>query len=70
MGQQEFDDFKQRIKEWIDTHLEEYDCFEETMNRKDNAGYRKILRKAFSLVPKYRKLLRQKVNICIILIII
>lgn len=62
MGQQEFDNFKQRIKEWMDTHPEEYDCFEEIMNRKDNAGYRKILSKAFSLVPKYRKLLRRKVN--------
>ena len=52
MGQQEIDD----------THPEEYDSFEETMNRKDNAGYQKILRKAFTLVPEYRKLLRQKVN--------
>ncbi|WP_366521796.1 DUF6043 family protein [uncultured Proteiniphilum sp.] len=31
MGQQEFKDFKQRIKEWMDTYPEEYDCFEETM---------------------------------------
>lgn len=62
MSQQDFDNFKQRIKDWMDAHSEEYDCFEEEMNRKDNAGYQQILTKAFSLVPKYQKIIRKRVN--------
>ncbi|WP_085537442.1 DUF6043 family protein [Massilibacteroides vaginae] len=62
MAQQDFDNFKQQIKDWMDAHPEEYDCFEEEMNRKDNAGYQQILRKAFSLVPKYQKIIRKRVN--------
>lgn len=62
MSQQEFDNFKQRIKDWMDSHPEEYDCFEEEMNRKDNEGYQNILTMAFSLVPKYQKVLRKRMN--------
>jgi len=62
MSQQEFDNFKQRIKDWMDSHPEEYDCFEEEMNQKDNIGYQKILRMAFSLVPEYQKILGKKMN--------
>ncbi len=62
MAQQEFDNFKQRIKDWMDSHPEEYDCFEEEMNRKDNAGYQKILTLAFTLVPKYQKIVQKRAN--------
>lgn len=62
MSQQDFDNFKQQIKDWMDSHPEEYDCFEEEMNRKDNAGYQQILTKAFSLVPKYQKITRKRIN--------
>lgn len=62
MSQQEFDNFKQRIKDWMDSHPEEYDCFEEEMNRKDNAGYQKILTAAFALVPQYQKIVRKRIN--------
>jgi oligoendopeptidase F len=62
MSQQEFDNFKQRIKDWMDSHPEEYDCFEEEMNRKDNEGCQNILTIAFSLVPKYQKVLRKRMN--------
>ena len=53
MSQQDFDNFKQRIKDWMDSHPDEYDCFEEEMNDKDNVGYQKILSLAFRLVPQY-----------------
>ncbi len=62
MAQQEFDNFKQRIKNWMDSHPEEYDCFEEEMNRKDNAGYQKIITLAFTLVPKYQKIIQKRAN--------
>ena len=62
MSQQEFDNFKQRIKDWMDSHPEEYDCFEEEMNRKDNSGYQKILTMAFTLIPKYQKDIQKRAN--------
>jgi hypothetical protein len=34
MPQQDFDNFKKRLKEWKETHPEEYDLFEEEMNRR------------------------------------
>jgi hypothetical protein len=62
MGQQEFDNFKQQIKDWMDAHPEECDCFEEEMNQRDNGGYQTILTKAFDLVPKYQKIIRKIAN--------
>ena len=62
MSQQEFDNFKQRIKDWMDNHPEEYDCFEEEMNLKDNTSYQKILTMAFTLVPRYQKIIQKRAN--------
>jgi len=62
MGQQEYDNFKQGLKDWMNIHPEEYDCFEETMNSRDDSGYQKILFKAISLVPQYKKILRKRAN--------
>ncbi|MDR3327339.1 MAG: DUF6043 family protein, partial [Prevotellaceae bacterium] len=62
MGQQEYDNFKQSLKDWMDTHPEEYDYFEAEMNGQDALGYQKILHKAIKLVPQYRKALLKKAN--------
>jgi hypothetical protein len=62
MSHQEFDTFKQKLKDWMDSHPEEYDCFEAEMNRKDNAGYQKILSMAFTIVPQYKKIIKKKSN--------
>jgi hypothetical protein len=62
MSHQEFDNFKQKLKDWMDSHPEEYDCFEAEMNRKDNAGYQKILSMAFTIVPQYKKIIKKKSN--------
>jgi len=32
MSQQEFGNFKQRIKDWMASYPEEYDCFEKELN--------------------------------------
>ncbi len=61
MSQQEFDNFKKKIKDWMDSHPEEYDCFEEQMNRKDNAGYQQILMTAFMIAPQFETMIR-KIN--------
>ena len=62
MGQREYDDFKRRLREWMDSHSDEYVNFESAMNAKDDTGYRKILHAAVKLVPSYRKLLCSKAN--------
>ena len=62
MPQKDFDDFKQRLKDWKETHSDEYDLFEEEMNSRDFVGYQKILNFATSLVPAYQKFINKKVN--------
>ena len=62
MGQQEYENFKQRLREWMENHPDEYARFEDAMNSKDDSGYRKILFEAVRLVPQYKKLLRKKAN--------
>ncbi|GAB6013069.1 DUF6043 family protein [Viscerimonas tarda] len=62
MGQQEYNNFKQRLKEWKETHPEEYNLFEEEMNGRDAVGYQKILNLAVTLVPAYQKFINQKAN--------
>lgn len=43
LQQQDFDNFKHRLKEWKETHPNEYNLSEEEMNGKDASGYQKIL---------------------------
>lgn len=54
--------FLQEIKSWKESHIEEYDLFEEYMNRKDNAGYDKIFQLATSVIPKYKSAISRKLN--------
>jgi hypothetical protein len=62
MAQQDFDNFKQRLKDWKEAHPDEYDLFEEEMNSKNAIGYQKIMNFAIALVPAYKKLIKQKAN--------
>ncbi|MDU1906704.1 MAG: DUF6043 family protein [Dysgonomonas sp.] len=62
MGQQEFESFKQNLKDWMDSHQDEYDLFEEEMNRKDSAVYQMIMSKAMTVVPQYEKIIKQRIN--------
>jgi hypothetical protein len=62
MSQTDFNNFKQRLKDWKETHLEDYDLFEEEMNSKDGVGYQKILSLAINLVPEYKQLITRKAN--------
>ena len=38
MGQQEYEAFKAKLREWMNTHPDEYAAFEEAMNARDYAG--------------------------------
>lgn len=62
MGQVEFDNFRNRIKDWMDRNQDEYDFFEEEINKKDSTVYQTIMSKAISLVPQYHKIIRKKAN--------
>ena len=62
MSQQDYDNFKLKLKDWMESHPEEYNCFVGEMNVNSNEGYQLILNTAFSLVPKYKKALTKKIN--------
>ena len=50
MGQQEYEAFKAKLREWMNTHLEEYAAFEEAMNARDYAGCQSVIFQAMSLI--------------------
>ena len=62
MAQQDFDNFKQMLREWMEAHPTEYDWFEAEMNRKDDAGYQMVLAQAIALVPEYQKIISKRIN--------
>lgn len=62
MGQAEYEAFKAKLREWMETHPEEYAAFEESMNTRDMAGCQAVLLQAIALIPKYRKLAAAKAN--------
>ena len=62
MGQQEYDNFKRLIKEWLDSHLNEYADFVEEMNDKKFKGFFNIFNTAVRLVPKYKEAARKRIG--------
>ena len=62
MSQQDYDNFKQKLKDRMDSHPEEYNCFVGEMNVNSDEGYQQILNTVFSLIPKYMKALTKKIN--------
>lgn len=52
MAQQDFERFKQEIKEWLDCHPEEYDRFVAEVNDKSAIGLYKIFNVGMRLSPK------------------
>ena len=62
MGQQEYDNFKRLIKDWLDNHPDEYADFVEEMNDKNFKGFFKVFNVATRLVPKYRQVADKRIN--------
>ena len=52
MAQQDFEHFKQEIKNWLDSHLEEYDRFVAEVNDKSAIGLYKVFKVGMKLAPK------------------
>ncbi|WP_290539936.1 DUF6043 family protein [Alistipes sp.] len=61
MGQQEYDNFKRLIKEWLDSHPDEYAAFVREINDKNFKGFFKIFNTATRLVPKYRQVIGKRI---------
>lgn len=57
-----FEDFKQLIKEWLDTHPKEYGSFVEEMNRTNSAGFQKVFMLVVRLVPKYKDAVKKRMS--------
>ena len=62
MGQQGYDNFKRLIKEWLDSHPNEYADFVEEMNDKKFKGFFKVFNVATRLVPKYRQVADKRIS--------
>ena len=62
MGQQEYDNSKRLIKEWLDSHPNEYADFVEEMNDKKFKGFFKVFNVATRLVPKYRQVADKRIS--------
>lgn len=62
MGQQEYDAFREQMKQWMLDNADIYDEFEEMMNTQSNVGYQQIMAQAMMLVPEYGKLISKKIN--------
>ena len=62
MGQQEYDNFKRLIREWLDSHPNEYAKFVEEMNGKNYEGFQKVLKLAIRLVPQYKKATHRRIS--------
>ena len=60
MGQQEYDNFKRLVREWFDSHPDEYAAFVEEMNDKEFKGFFKVFKVATALAPKYREAARKR----------
>lgn len=60
MGQQEYDNFKRLVREWLDSHPDEYASFVEEMNDKEFKGFFKVFKVATALAPKYREAARKR----------
>ena len=52
MAQQDFEHFKQEIKDWLDSHPKEYDRFVAEVNDKSAIGLYKVFKVGMKLAPK------------------
>lgn len=62
MGQQEYDAFREQMKQWMFDNSDIYDQFEEMMNSQSDMGVQQIMAQAMMLIPEYGKLISKKIN--------
>lgn len=52
--------FKSFIKEWLDTHREEYCAFAEEVSKRDRSGFQQIFLYAQSIAPAYANAVKSR----------
>lgn len=52
MAQQDFERFKQDVKDWLDCHPKEYDRFVTEVNNKSATGLHKVFKLGWKLAPQ------------------
>ena len=52
--------FKSLIKEWLDTHREEYCAFAEEVSKRDRSGFQQIFLYAQSIAPAYANAVKSR----------
>ena len=52
MAKQDFEQFKQDVKEWLNSHPEEYDRFVTEVNNKSAIGLQKVFKLGWKLTPQ------------------
>ncbi len=62
MEQQEYDAFREQMRQWMLDNSDIYDEFEEMMNSQSDMGVQQIMTQAMTLVPEYVKLISKKIN--------
>lgn len=61
MAKQDFEQFKQDVKEWLNSHPEEYDRFVAEVNNKSATGLQKVFKLGWKLTPQ---MMRKYQNEC------
>ncbi len=54
--------FKEMVKEWLDTHREEYCAFAEEVSRRDRSGFIQIFEYAQLAAPGYANVVMAKMS--------
>ena len=52
--------FKEMVKEWLDTHREEYCAFAEEVSKRDRSGFQQIFLYAQSIAPAYANAVKSR----------
>jgi len=62
MGQQEYDAFKEQLKQWIADNQEDYNEFEDMMNELPDEGYDSIVSRSAKLISQFKGMVQSKCN--------
>lgn len=62
MSQQEYNAFREQMRQWMLDNSDIYDEFEEMMNSQSDMGVQQIMAQAMTLIPEYGKLISKKIN--------
>ncbi len=62
MAREDFEQFKQEVKSWMDSHPDEYDAFVEAVNGKSFEGIQRVYSLAMRLAPQLMAKVKEQVH--------